>query len=134
MCILISLTLWLGESTIHDHYVRSDIPPLQQVIQGQVRMIIDLHHHTLSLHPEDQIYGACIHACTCKWQGASQAHPAARFEKMEKAERWAIALAKPSVTARITPTITALVLPYLPEAAMQCYINLTYIRLKTWQF
>ena len=77
-------------------------------------LTIDLQYTTYwSLHPEDRIFGARVDAYTCKWQGASQAHPIATSEEMEKAMRWAIA----SATHTVTPTLTALILPNLPRSA-----------------
>ena len=61
-----------------------------------------------SRYPEDKLFGANVDAFSCKWQGASQAHPEHEPAAMEKALRWAIYSAEDTSE----PTLTAFVLPW----------------------
>ena len=71
------------------------------------------------LHADDQVFGAHVNAYTCRWQGASQAHPVAKPPAVEKAMRWAIA----SATQTAMPTLTALILPDLPNSAYAKWLS-----------
>ena len=71
------------------------------------------------LHADDRVFGVHVNAYTCRWQGASQAHPVATPPEMEKAMRWAIT----STTQSVMPTLTALILPDLPNSAYAKWLS-----------
>ena len=98
--------------TIPDSLMRTIIEGLSAYSASQERFACPLNFNSslekyYSPFPEDCVFGACTNAYSCKWTGASQAHPEHNPQDMQKAVKWAIGssiqASKPSLTTFLLP-------------------------------